>query len=399
MSAPASDSATSDRNAEEELTPTELGARGDGVAHDADGRVVSIPGTIPGERVRVKPLARRRGVVHARVVDILDPSPVRAEPPCPEVGNGCGACQWQHINLDAQQQYKRELVAASLGLIGETALARLRPTVHLPATGFRTTVHAAVHNGRAGFRRYRSHRVVPVDECLVAHPLLVELIVAGDYGDATDVLLRCGARTGERLALPTPIGMKLDVPADVRLDHLHERAAGQEWRISARSFFQTRPDGVDALAAEVAAAADEIEPAGTALDLYSGVGVFAGVLAARGWSVTAVESNGSAVDDARANLRTLDVSSVRADVHAWKPPRADLVVADPSRAGLEKRGVYVVAASRAQRVVLISCDAASLGRDAEHLRREGYNLTRATPVDLFPHTFHVEVVSVFDRRR
>ena len=118
-----------------------------------------------------------------------------------------------------------------------------------------------------------------------------------------------------------------------------------------------------------------------------------------GWSVTAVESNGSAVDDARSNLRTLDVSSVRADVHSWKPPRADLVVADPSRAGLEKRGVYVAAASRARRVILISCDAASLGRDAEHLRREGYNLTHATPIDLFPHTFHTEVVSVFDRRR
>jgi 23S rRNA (uracil1939-C5)-methyltransferase len=197
--------------------------------------------------------------------------------------------------------------------------------------------------------------------------------------------------------VPTPAGAKVDVPADVRGDHVHEVAAGHEWRISARSFFQTRPDGVDALATQVTTAADEIEPVGSAIDLYSGVGVFAGVLADRGWAVTAVENDPSAVDDARTNLRRLDVSSVRADVTRWKPPRSDLVVADPSRAGLDRRGVAVIAASRPRRVILVSCDAASLGRDAALLQRAGYTLSYATPVDLFPHTFHVEVVSVYDR--
>jgi 23S rRNA (uracil1939-C5)-methyltransferase len=335
--------------------------------------------------------------VHARVVEILEPSPHRVAPPCPEVANGCGACQWQHIDLDAQQTYKRELISAALGLSGAPDQSRLRPTVSLASTGFRTTLHAAVTKGRAGFRRYRSHRVVPIDECLVAHPRLTELVVHGRYGSATEVLLRCGARTGERLAMPTPAGGTIEVPDDVRFDHIHELAAGHEWRISARSFFQTRPDGVDALANAVTSAADEIEPAGRAIDLYSGVGVFAGVLAARGWSVTAVEFDRSAVEDARANLRTLDVTSVRADIAKWKPTMSELVVADPSRAGLDKPGVDVVAASRAQRLILVSCDAPSLQRDAALLRKVGYKLSYATPVDLFPHTFHVEVVSVFDR--
>jgi 23S rRNA (uracil1939-C5)-methyltransferase len=392
MSVPASA-----RDTEVELTPVEFGVHGDAVARDPEGRVFSIPGAVPGERVRVKPLARRRGIVHARVVELIEASPNRVDPPCPEVGRGCGACQWQHIGLEAQREYKREQVAEALGLSGDTAETRLRPTVALAPMRFRTTVQAAVTNGRAGFRRYRSHRVVPVDACLVAHPLLNELIVHGTYGDATEVLFRCGERTGERLAMPTPLGAKIEVPPDVLRDHVHELAAGHEWRISARSFFQTRADGVDALAAAVTAAAGEIEPAGRALDLYSGVGVFAGVLAARGWSVTAVENDRSAIDDARTNLRTLDVSSVRADVTRWNPPRSDLVVADPSRAGLDRRGVQVVAASRARRVILISCDATSLGRDTALLRRAGYALSYATPVDLFPHTFHVEVVSVYDR--
>lgn len=383
------------RGDEVELTPSGFGPHGDGVAHDAEGRAFSVPATIPGEHIRVKALARRRGIVHARLVEVIEPSQDRVGPPCPEVENGCGACQWQHIDLDAQRAYKRDLIAESLGLPADSPL--LRPTVELPATGFRTTIHAAVARGRAGLRRYRSHRVVPVDACLVAHPLLEELITDGGYGAATEVLLRCGASTGERLAAPTPQGTSIDVPADVRFDHVHELAAGRDWRISARSFFQSRPDGVDALAAVVAAAADEIEPAGRALDLYSGVGIFAGVLAARGWSVTAVESDRSAVADAHENLRPLDAKVVRADVGRWNAPRADLVVADPSRAGLERAGAGAVKRTGARRAILISCDAASLGRDAALLRQSGYELSAVTPVDLFPHTFHVEVVSVYDR--
>jgi tRNA/tmRNA/rRNA uracil-C5-methylase (TrmA/RlmC/RlmD family) len=110
----------------------------------------------------------------------------------------------------------------------------------------------------------------------------------------------------------------MTVPDDVRSDHVHELAAGRSWRISAGSFLQTRADGVDALADLVIGAADAIGPAGTAIDLYSGVGVFAGVLAVRGWAVTAVESARSAVADARANLRGLDVRVVG-------PPGTDVV--------------------------------------------------------------------------
>jgi 23S rRNA (uracil1939-C5)-methyltransferase len=127
------------------------------------------------------------------------------------------------------------------------------------------------------------------------------------------------------------------------------------------------------------------------------VGLFAGVLAEAGWAVTAVEGTRSAVEDARANLAGLPVDVVRADVHHWVPAPADLVVADPSRDGLGRTGVEVVGATGASRLVLVSCDAASLGRDAGLLLSAGFRLTSATPVDLFPQTWHVEVVSVFDR--
>ena len=159
---------------------------------------------------------------------------------------------------------------------------------------FRTSLRATVVDARAALRRARSNEGIPVPGCLVVHPLLAELLDGRRYPGAEEVLLRCEARTGERLVSVRPRRIVADVPGDVRSDWVHELAAGRTWRLSAGSFFQSRPDGVDALADLVVAAASDVEPT-VAVDLYSGVGVFAGVLAARGWSVTAVEGSDRAV--------------------------------------------------------------------------------------------------------
>lgn len=372
-------------------------AGGSALAREPGGRVVFIAGALPGERVRVEVETEHRGYQTARLLDVLEPSPHRVAPPCPELARGCGACQWQHVAVDAQRSLKLDIVLDALRRIGKVEAVPTKPTVVLPPWYYRTTVRAGVTNGRAGFRRARSHASVSVDDCLVVHPLLLPLLTEARYPKADEVLLRCGSRTGERLASPSPRHRAAVVPDDVRSDFVHELAAGRRWRISADSFFQSRADGVDELAGIVARAADELGGATTALDLYSGVGLFAGVLAARGWSVTAVESSRTAVDDARANLRDLDTKVVAADVTKWSPIAADLVVADPSRRGLGRDGVAAVTGSGARRLVLVSCDAASLGRDVALLRSAGFEVTALTLVDLFPHTFHVEVVTVLDR--
>jgi 23S rRNA (uracil1939-C5)-methyltransferase len=382
-----------------ELVPTAMVAGGSALARDAEGRVVFVAGALPGERVRVEVESEHRGYLNARLVEVLEPSAHRVAPPCPELARGCGACQWQHIEVGEQRSQKEQIVLDALRRIGkvEAAAAVMQPTVELPEWSFRTTIRADVVNGRAGFRRARSHSSVAVNGCLVAHPLLVPLVTEARYPGATEVLLRCGANTGERMAFVTPTGRDAVLPDDVRSDLMHEDAAGLTWRISAKSFFQSRADGVDALADLVGRAADEVGAPTTALDLYSGVGVFAGVLAARGWSVTAIESSASAVSDARVNLGSLDATVFAGDVTKWSPGPADFVVADPSRKGLGRKGVAVVAESGTRRLVLVSCDAASLGRDAALLRDDGFFLTSVTLVDMFPHTFHVEVVSIFDR--
>lgn len=379
-----------------ELIPTELAAGGDAIARDDSGKAVFIRGALPGERVQVEILTERRRYSSARVVEILERSPLRVEPRCPEVDRGCGACQWQHLGVAAQLETKGKLILDAIRRIGGFEPPALSPTVELQPWAFRTTVRAGVVDGTAGFHRIRSDHVHPVEACAVAHPLLAELLVGRRYLGAEEVLLRCGARTGERLVSTRPKSTKTDVPHDVRRDYLHEFAAGRLWRISAASFFQTRPDGVDALASVVQDAAADFDSPSRAVDLYSGVGLFAGALAERGWSVTAVEGSRSAVADARVNLDGLDVRCIRCDVTRWSPSQAQLVIADPSRIGLGSRGVGVIAKTGARRVVLISCDAMSLGRDAALLRSAGYEMTSITQVDLFPHTFHVEAVAVFD---
>jgi 23S rRNA (uracil1939-C5)-methyltransferase len=178
----------------------------------------------------------------------------------------------------------------------------------------------------------------------------------------------------------------------------HEEVAGTRWRISARSFFQARPDGAEALVDAVrAAAAGALPPDGHLVDLYGGVGLFARLLAAGG-PLTLVESSAASTADARVNLQGLAARIVRVDVDRWRPSPADLVVADPPRKGLGRRAVEHISSTRAGRVVLVSCDPAALGRDSALLARAGYDLVSAQLVDLFPHTSHVEVVSRFDRR-
>jgi len=379
-----------------ELVTTAMASGGDAVARDPEGKAVFVRGALPRERVRVSLLSDRAKYAVGRIEEVLEPSPDRIAPPCPEVARGCGACQWQHIELSTQRRLKSQFVVESIER-AKVDCPEPRAPVELEPWNFRTTINAAVHEGRAGFNRARSHDVVAVDSCRVAHPLLRDLLIDVRYPGARSVLLRCGARTGERLAVTTPTRLDLALPDDLHPEYVHELAAGLRWRISARSFFQTRADGVDALAEVIGSAADELGAPSTAVDLYSGVGVFAGVLAARGWSVTAVEGSHSAAEDARVNLATSAVTVVGTDVTTWTPGQVDLVVADPSRLGLGRAGVDTVTATGARRLVLVSCDAASLGRDAALLQAAGYTLSALTVVDLFPHTFRVEAVTVYDR--
>ncbi len=393
-----------------EITTESMANGGDAVGRDAQGRAVFVTGALPGERVTVEVDKQSRSFSHAHVLSISNAAAKRREPPCPHVARGCGGCGWQHIEPDAQRHFKAEVLNDVLSRIGGVATPLVLPGISLQETGYRTTVRVGVVNGRAGFRRSRSRSIVDVDSCLVAHPLVDELIEDGEFHGCREVTIRVGARTDERIVVASPKADGVAVPNDVLVvgtDELnagrhawhHEAVAGRVWRISATSFFQIRPDGAEVLIDTIHDALNGTS--GRLVDLCCGVGLLGGALALRDpdrWRLVGVERHRPAIHDAKVNWSSIDDARiVRASIDSWSPSGADVVVADPARAGLGRTGVNAVAATGAQRVVLVSCDAGSLGRDTKLLSEAGYEFVQATLVDLFGQTPHLEAVSVFNR--
>jgi len=379
-----------------ELTTSRMVAGGDALGRAPDGRVVLVDGALPDERVRVEVVADRADHIRARVIDVLDASPARIEPPCVHARAGCGGCGWQHVALDAQRDFKRDIIVDALRRIAHTEDAPIGATVDLPPDGYRTTVRALVVNGRPAFRQHHAHIPIAVEHCMVAHPLVDDVLHNGRFGDAEEITVRASVTTGERCVVVEPSSVAITVPPDVQIGRaaaIHEEIDGVRFRIAAPSFFQTRTDGAAALAHLVR---DAVGPNRVVADLYCGVGLFAALVDAPR-RIIAVERGRSAAADARHNLRNLPARVVRADVARWRPVEVEVVVADPSRAGLGRAAARNVMKCAPERIVHVSCDPASLARDVKLLHDGGYELHSITPVDLFPHTPHVECVTVMNR--
>jgi 23S rRNA (uracil1939-C5)-methyltransferase len=368
------------------------------------GRVVLVQGALPGETATVELTVDKPTLAKGVAVEIDGTAEGRVEPPCPEVARGCGGCDLQHADPQLQRELKVEVVRDALTRIARLPELEVDAGEHLVGDAHRTVLRCAVdEQGRAGLRRRRSNEVHPLDACWVAHPGVSEVLAHGRFPGAQEVIIRVGARTGERLVVVSPSVGDAVVAPDVLLVGADELAAGrQAWihelvarrrfRISAGSFFQARPDGAEALVRAVRRAVEPFSPATDRLvDLYGGVGLFAAGLGAR--RAVLVERSASSVEDARVNLAELAATVVQADVERWTPEPADVVVADPARSGLGAAGAAVVAATGAPRVALVSCDPAALARDVRLLVELGYEALGVELVDMFPQTHHVEAVT------
>ncbi len=386
-------------------------AGGAAIATAPDGRVVLVDGALPAERVVLADPVVRRRMITAEVGAVIESSPHRVEPPCPAVAVGCGGCDLQYADAGQLPAMKVGIVVDALRHLGGVPDAAVELAPALAPWGFRTSVRAvADRDGRLGFRRRRSHDVVVTSHCLVVHPLVDEILVEGRFPAQTEVAVRASAATGERLVVLDGSPADVVVPDDVAVlgrgsgrgqPWITERAAERWWRVSGTSFFQARPDGAGMLASEVAAAVGMAVDAGAAVagtlvDAYAGVGLLAGVVRDAGWAgpLVAVERHGPATADAAVNLADDGVSIVTEPVESWRPVAAEVVIADPARSGLGATAVDVVVGTGARAVVLVSCDAAALGRDVGLLVACGYRHHRSVLVDMFPHTHHVEVVTL-----
>jgi len=393
-----------------------------------EGRVIFVPYALPGETVRVEITEDKGRYAFARPVEVLEPARDRIEPPCPYFGpNRCGGCQWQHVDYPAQLQFKAEIVADQLTRIGGIADPVVRPT--LPdRSGWAYRNHAQLHpapDGGLGFQRASSDRraegdrsVVAIDECLILHPLLSDLYATLDL-DLPDLLrlsLRAGTETGDRMLIfemveDVPPALESDLPVSCVLllsdgrhanlignNHITEVVAGHRYRISAPSFFQVNTPQAAELVHLVTEYLD-LQGGETVLDAYCGVGLFTVHLAERAGLVISVEAVPAAVNDLLENTASLkNVEIIEGPVEAVLPDLdipLDAAVVDPPRAGLDRFALDALVALHPARVAYVSCDPATLARDAKRLDRAGYQLVEVQPVDMFPQTHHIESVALF----
>jgi tRNA/tmRNA/rRNA uracil-C5-methylase (TrmA/RlmC/RlmD family) len=389
-----------------------------------EGRVVFVRHALPGERVRAHVTEETTRFLRADAVEILRPSPDRVVPPCPYAGPGrCGGCDWQHATLAAQRAMKADVIAEQLRrLAGIDWKVVVEEVPGAPdGLGWRTRVQFAVNpDGVVGLRRHRSHEIEPVDACLIAHPKVEEVgVETANWRGASSVEV-IASSTGDRAVVVWPKGRRgvavpdLKAPAAVLVEEertravrgraeLRERVGDREFQVTGSGFWQVHP-GAAELLLDVVLEYAAPRPGEWALDLYCGVGLFAAGLAeAVGpeGAVLGVESEAAAVRDARYNLRDLPQARVERDrvetaLDRFGIERADIVVADPPRAGLGREVVDRIAGLEALRIVYVSCDPATLARDLSWFDGHGYSLTAMRAFDAFPMTQHAECVALLE---
>ena len=430
-----------------EVEVTGLGQAGEGVGRH-EGLVLFVPGAVPGDRCLVAWESGRRSMARARLLAVTRPSPDREDPPCPAFGR-CGGCQLQAIAYPAELREKRRTVEDALRRIGHLQ-AEVPPCIAAGAAyGYRAKVSWPIRQQgggpRIGLFAAQSHDVVEEDSCAVLAPGLRALPAALRDGmrrleisawDGREGLVRHAvarrARSGEVLltlvatardarlaelaqellsAVPELVGVALSLhPGDgnrvlgapgellAGRGEIEERLLGLRFAIGPTSFFQVHPDAAELLFGTVAAWAGRGEGR-PALDLYTGVGVLALALADAGYDVTGVEYDREAVALARRNASRNGLRArfaVGDAQEAALPDRTGLVTLDPPRGGAPRLAQRLAAEGPAQ-VIYVSCDPATLARDAAHLVQGGYRLDRVQPFDLFPRTAHVETVAEFRR--
>jgi len=414
------------------VTIEALAAGGAGVAHLPDGMIVFVPRTAPGDRVRLHAVRRHRRHALAQVRELVEPGPDRVEPRCVHyTADRCGGCQWQHVAGSAQLSGKRRLVGDALRRIGALAVDDPELVESPRSFGYRATITLTVRwRGRqpvVGFHDgVDPDRVFGLGRCEIARPEVQALweavrpaVAALPKGD--DVRLRLRVAPDTSLHVVVDGGARAWTGGGRVETALREagltatvwwkpargaarRVAGAPADPAAVAFEQVNAEVADQLRDAVLSASEGAAGA-RVLDLYAGAGETALPLAARGMDVTMVEVDVRAVRraQARAEAQGLTLRTRAALVEACLPTLlpADIVVANPPRAGLAEAASAALARAAAGfpwgRFVYVSCDPATLARDLRRLdvRREQVRLLRC--YDMFPQTSHVETLVVFDR--
>lgn len=417
------------------LRVASVAAGGDGVAREADGRVVFLPRTAPGDLVRAEIVEERSSYARGRVGELLERGPGRRPAPCPYYG-ACGGCQLQHLEAAAQRRAKREIVHDALERIGGVEVEVPPPEAHGPEFGYRNRVTFLLRREegatRAGYHRFdRPAELLDVEACPLAEPALGEAwsrlraawgSSAGALPAGGELRLTLRASVEGRIALvvhggqdgrPGEPGRVTEAVPTLSAYHwrprdggrrrlaggetLEERWAGHRLRLRPEAFLQVNRHVSDAMDRHLAAGL-EPGPGRRLLDLYAGVGVRGFGWALAGAEVATCERSRDAVATAREAARRgrarVRIVRGRVERRLAELLPADGAVVNPPRSGLSRRAAERLAgaAGRLGKLAYVSCDPATLARDLTRLA-PAWELDGVRTYDAFPQTAHVETIA------
>lgn len=408
---------------EHEITLRTLTYGGDAMGRLEDGRAVFIPFGLPGERVRVRLTEEKRNFARGELVEILEASPHRIAPRCIHFGE-CGGCHYQNLSYEDQVQAKQEILRDQLTRIGKIENPPVQDMVPSPSPwNYRN--HVQFHltqQGKLGYVRAVSPSVFAVRECHLPEGAINEFWPQLEFEAETDIE-RVSTRSGldEELMLvlesESPEPPELEIEAGISITHVFEentvviagndnltiRVLDRDFRVSAASFFQVNT-AMAAKMVEHILTHLPVSQTDTVLDVYCGAGLFSAFLAPACERLIGIESSPSACEDFAFNLDEFENVELYEGLAQEILPglvgrisNPTCVLVDPPRAGLDKNVVDGILELSPRRIVYVSCDPSTLARDAARLINGGYKLKQVTPFDLFPQTFHIESISIFER--
>ncbi|MDT8316565.1 MAG: 23S rRNA (uracil(1939)-C(5))-methyltransferase RlmD [bacterium] len=415
-----------------------------------EGKVVFVPLTAPGDRVEFNPIKEKKGYIEAELTKIVEPSPIRREPPCPLFGE-CGGCSWQHLPYGEQMKAKEEIFRETLWRLGTVEKENILPIIPAPMElNYRNRAQFKVRftEGKlsAGFYRRHSHALIDMDSCPLMSPLINSIFAALKGGLAAapfrdklsqiDISVDDSDRRGfvifhlitdptkadKQFARETVSSMegleglffrcdkkpaltKIFIKNNEFLDYsLVVNGKKLKLAFSPGGFTQVNYAQNRRLVEEAVKIAGKGD-VGKALDLYCGIGNFSLPLAELSKEVTAIEGNKKTIEDGKGNAKNAGSANCRfiagdalKQIHTINLEDIDLALIDPPREGAAKV-MKKLAAAGVAKIIYISCNPTTLARDLRYLTRSGYTVVSSQPIDLFPQTWHIESITVAQKGR
>ncbi len=401
------------------LTIDSLVYEGSGMGRLPEGKAVFIPFVLPGEEVIAETVEEKRGYVRARLISVEKPHPRRIQPCCIHFGI-CGGCHYQHIPYDLQLEFKQAIFREQLQRMA--GLDDPFITNAIPSKNewiYRDSLQFGLdREAKLCFADIYTNELFPVHECHLPMQEIGRMWPQVDFEPGLDLdriefrqnwdedlmLVIHGKEMPEMSSEATMSivhiqdGEELVIAGD---DHLTMTVRGRHFDVSAGAFFQTNFSGADALVESVISIIEAEKPENL-LDVYCGVGLFSAFLADKLKTIVGVEYSPSACSNFSENLDEFDnVSLYQGRAEQILPGLKmdfDCILVDPPRSGLKKEVTHAIIENSPELLIYVSCNPATFARDTKHFISAGYNLESSTLVDMFPQTFHIELVNLFKKR-